>query len=95
MTNRFQHKNARFIIVPKETVKLELPEDLIRLWNKNTNTLEGATLDAMKEYLKLQDELVDKIKTLMELTKQLKNEALKHNPEALLHSAPMYECTLP
>ena len=80
-----KHKNARFIIVPKETVKLELPEDLIRLWNKNTNTLEGATLDAMKEYLKLQDELVDKIKTLMELTKQLKNEALKHNPEALLH----------
>ena len=62
-----------------------LPEDLIKLWNKNTNSLEGATLEAMKEYLNLQDTLVEKINQLIALSEKINNEALKYNPEALFN----------
>ena len=80
-----KHQNARFIICPKEVVKYVIPEDLIKHWNKNTNTLEGAALDAMKEYLDLQEQLKVQINILIELTEKLNNVALKHNPEALLN----------
>ena len=80
-----RHRNARFIIVCKEVTKWVIPEDLIKLWNQNTQSLEGATLDAMKEYLNLQERLNEQIKILIELTEKLNNVALKHNPEALLN----------
>ena len=61
-----KHKNATFIIVPKEITRYERPEDLIKLWNENTNSLEGAALDAMKKYLILQERLNDQLNTLMD-----------------------------
>ena len=79
------HKNARFIIKYSEVTEYHKNEDLIKLWNRTTTSLEGATLDAMKEYLGLQEQLQDQINLLIELTEELENIALKHNPEVLLH----------
>ena len=79
------HKNARFILVPVERTKWVVPGDLIRKWNATTNSLEGAAIDAMNEYIKMQNILKKHIETLVEITEQLKKESLKHNPNALLN----------
>ena len=62
-----------------------VPEELVKHWNFNTNSLEGAALDAMKEYITLQDQLKDYITLLVDITSHINNIALKHNPEALLN----------
>ena len=80
-----QHKNARFIIVPEEVTEYVVPEDLITNWNSTTNSLEGAAIDAMNRYIELQNTLKNHIDTLVEITENLKNESLKHNPAALLN----------
>ena len=52
-----KHKNARFILKPVEKVEWVVPEDLIKRWNCNNNSMEGVVLDAMNEYLQLQEQL--------------------------------------
>ncbi|XP_075264058.1 uncharacterized protein LOC142355938 [Convolutriloba macropyga] len=78
-----KHKNARFILKPVEKVEWVVPEELIKRWNSNNNSMEGAVLGAMNEYMKLQEELQEKIDQLITLTEQLQKTSLKHNPAAL------------
>ena len=52
-----KHKNAKFIIQSRQVTQYVVPEELVKHWNFNTNSLEGAALDAMKEYITLQDQL--------------------------------------
>jgi hypothetical protein len=80
-----KHKNARFILRPESRKEMVIPEDLIKRWNSNNNSLEGALLDAIARYLELQRELCHDIEDLAALTEKLKNTALRHNPEALLN----------
>lgn len=80
-----KHKNARFILRPESRTEMIVPEALIKRWNANTNSLEGALLDAIASYLHLQRELCRDIEELAALTEKLKNTALRHNPEALLN----------
>ena len=79
-----RHKNAQHIIVVEQYSEWVVPEDLIKLWNTNNNTLEGALLNAIETYLGLQKELRDDILFLALLTEKLKNTALLHDPTALL-----------
>jgi hypothetical protein len=62
-----------------------VPEDLIKRWNANNNTLEGALLDVMDAYLELQEELRNDILYLAQLTEKLMNTALLHDPSALIN----------
>ena len=78
------HKNVPFVIESTELTKWIVPKELIKLWNKKTTTIEGAALDALNEFLDLHKELTNAMNMLMELTAQLRNVALKHNPEACL-----------
>ena len=80
-----KHKNAKFIIQSRQVTQYVVPEELVKHWNFNTNSLEGAALDAMKEYITLQDQLKDYITLLVDITSHINNIALKHNPEALLN----------
>ncbi|ORY01737.1 hypothetical protein BCR34DRAFT_605816 [Clohesyomyces aquaticus] len=78
------HVNANYIIVVKKKKEWVVPEDLIKLWNTNNNTLEGALLSAIEAYLELQEELRNDIRYLAELTEKLKQTALLHDPAALI-----------
>ena len=78
-----RHKNARFILVPKEITEWVVPDELIKTWNENNNTLEGAVLGAMDKFLELQEKLQGHIKTLINLSEKLKKISLRHNPLAL------------
>ncbi len=80
-----KHKNAHFILRPVSRKEMVVPEDLIKRWNSNNNSLEGALLDAIARYLELQGELRRDIEELAALTEKLKNTALLHNPAALLN----------
>lgn len=79
------HKNARFIIKSVESTKQVVPEDLIKLWNANNNTLEGALLDDIDKYSNLQETLRNDIHYLADLTNKLMNNALLHSPESLIN----------
>ncbi|KAK4145847.1 uncharacterized protein C8A04DRAFT_10268 [Dichotomopilus funicola] len=79
-----RHKNAQHIIVVEQFSEWVVPEDLIKLWNTNNNTLEGALLNAINTYLALQEELRDDILILAQMTEVLKSTALLHDPTALL-----------
>ncbi len=80
-----KHKNARFILRTESRTEMVVPEDLIKRWNSNNNSLEGALLGAIERYLELQSELRRDIEELAALTEKLKNTALMHNPAALLN----------
>ncbi|PNP59433.1 hypothetical protein THARTR1_00923 [Trichoderma harzianum] len=80
-----RHKNARYIIVIEKEKRFVVPEDLIKHWNTNNNTLEGALLGAMDTYLGLQEGLRDDIILLVKLTEKLKSTALLHDPNAILN----------
>jgi hypothetical protein len=62
-----------------------VPNDLIKHWNNNNNTLEGALLNAIDAYLKLQKELRNDILFLAKLTTKLINKALLHNLTTLIN----------
>ena len=62
-----------------------VPEDLITQWNKGTNTLEGALIDAMKTYLDFQEELRTDIIDLAKLNEDLTSKALLQNPSNLIN----------
>ncbi|KAK4235960.1 hypothetical protein C8A03DRAFT_36177 [Achaetomium macrosporum] len=79
-----RHKNAQHIIVVEQYSEWVVPEELIKLWNTNNNTLEGALLNAIDTYLALQEELRDDILFLAQITETLKSTALLHDPTALL-----------
>ncbi|SPN99090.1 uncharacterized protein DNG_02127 [Cephalotrichum gorgonifer] len=79
-----RHRNARHIIVVEKHSEWMVPEELIKHWNTQNNTLEGALLDAIDAYLKLQEELRNDILFLAKLTEKLKSTALLHDPTALL-----------
>ena len=80
-----KHENVGFILVPVRRTEWVVPDELIKKWNDTTNSLEGAAIDAMDEYIKLQNELKKHIDSLVEITEKLRNESLKHNPNALLN----------
>ena len=80
-----KHKNASFILVPVERTEYVVPNDLIKQWNSTTNSLEGATLDAMARFIELQEALKSLIDDLVAITEKLKRQSLKHNPSALLN----------
>ena len=71
-----RHKNARFILVPKEIAEWVVPDELIRTWNENHNTLEEAVLGAMDKFVELQENVQGQIKTLIDPTEKLKNVSL-------------------
>ncbi len=79
-----KHENAQHIIVTEKQSEWVVPDDLIKRWNDNSNTLEGALLDAMRAYLGLQVELRRDILFLASLTAKLMDKALLHDPAALL-----------
>ncbi len=79
-----KHENAQHIIVTEKQSEWVVPDDLIKRWNDNSNTLEGALLDAMDAYLRLQEELRNDIVFLAQLTAKLMDKALLHDPAALL-----------
>ena len=67
-----KHKNASFILVPVERTEYVVPNDLIKQWNSTTNSLEGATLDAMARFIELQEALKSLIDDLVAITEKLK-----------------------
>ncbi|KAI1213276.1 uncharacterized protein F4807DRAFT_257179 [Annulohypoxylon truncatum] len=79
------HKNAQFIIVTEKHKEYVVPKDLIKRWNTNNNTLEGALLDAIDAYLGLQEELRKDLVFLAKLTEKLMSTALLHDPNALIN----------
>ncbi|KAH7161115.1 hypothetical protein EDB81DRAFT_943841 [Dactylonectria macrodidyma] len=79
-----KHRNAKFILKPENRKEWVVPEDLIKRWNANNNTLEGVLLDAMDAYLDLQEELRKDILYLAQLTEKLMSKALLHDPAALI-----------
>ncbi|KAI2471704.1 hypothetical protein F4781DRAFT_386374 [Annulohypoxylon bovei var. microspora] len=79
-----RHKNAKYTITVEQHSEWVVPEDLIKRWNNNNNTLEGALLDAIDAYLKLQEELRNDILFLAQLTEKLMKTALLHDPTALI-----------
>ena len=79
-----RHKNARFILVPREITEWVVPDELIKTWNENNNTLEGAVLGAMDEFVELQEKLQGHIKTLIKLSEKLKKISLRHNPHDII-----------
>ncbi|KAK0512138.1 hypothetical protein JMJ35_005266 [Cladonia borealis] len=78
------HKMVQHIIVIEKHSEWVVPEDLIKRWNTINNTLEGALLDAIDAYLKLQEELRNDILYLAKLNEELKKTALFHDPTALI-----------
>jgi hypothetical protein len=79
------HKNATFIIDVKDVETYVVPDELIQEWNSANNTLEGALLGAMDEYMVLQEELRLDITDLADLTDEIKKTAIMHDPEALIN----------
>ncbi|KAM0330220.1 hypothetical protein ACHAQA_004395 [Verticillium albo-atrum] len=79
-----RHRNARYIITTEKYTREMVPQDLITLWNKNNNTLEGALVAAMDEYLKLQEGLRTDILDLAKLSDELTDTALRHDPAGLI-----------
>ncbi|KAG8670725.1 hypothetical protein FPOAC1_003960 [Fusarium poae] len=79
------HKNATFIIDVKDVENYVVPDELIQEWNSANNTLEGALLGAMDEYMELQEELRLDITYLAGLTDEIKKTAIMHDPEALIN----------
>lgn len=79
-----EHRNARFIIEIEKRRAWVVPKELIKRWNNNNNTLEGALLSAIDAYLGLQRELHKDILFLAQLTDELMNTALVHNPDDLI-----------
>ena len=77
------HKNARFTLVAVEKSEWIVPDELIKTWNENNNTLEGAVLGAMDKFVELQEKLQGHINTLVDLSGKLKKISLRHNPHAL------------
>ncbi|KAK6361036.1 hypothetical protein TWF730_007151 [Orbilia blumenaviensis] len=61
-----------------------VPEDMIKHWNAQNNTLEAALLTAMDSYLKLQEELRNDILELAKLSEELTSTALLHDPAGLI-----------
>ena len=61
-----------------------MPDELIKTWNENNNTLEGAVLGAMDEFFELQEKLQGHIKTLIKLSEKLKKISLRHNPHDII-----------
>lgn len=78
-----RHKNAMFILRCVERTEKMVPADLVKHWNEKTRTVEGALLDAMEEFLKMQKEMIEDIKELHRLTIELMGLALMHKPGAL------------
>ncbi|EOA81114.1 uncharacterized protein SETTUDRAFT_166461 [Exserohilum turcica Et28A] len=79
-----QHKNVHFYVEFEYDLKLVVPEEMIKCWNTNNNTLEGALLDSIADYLKSQEELREDILYLAHLTEKLKESALLHDPSAII-----------
>ncbi|KAI2624052.1 hypothetical protein GGS21DRAFT_325573 [Xylaria nigripes] len=79
-----RHKNAKFTIVVEKYSQWMVPDDLIRLWNANNNTLEGALLASMDVYLQQQEELRIDILSLAKLSEELTSTALLHDRTALI-----------
>ncbi|QPC72255.1 hypothetical protein HYE68_003007 [Fusarium pseudograminearum] len=79
------HHNATFIISLQKVTRMVVPEDMIKMWNTNSNTLEESLLSAIDEYLKLQQGLRNEMLELAKLTEKLMAKALLHNPSALLN----------
>ncbi|KAI1392852.1 uncharacterized protein F4822DRAFT_392399 [Hypoxylon trugodes] len=79
-----QHKNARYIITTEKHSEWMVPLDLIKRWNNNNNSLEGALLDAMDRYLQLQESLRNDILELARLSEELTSSALLHDPTGLI-----------
>ncbi|KAF4773552.1 hypothetical protein HER10_EVM0001731 [Colletotrichum scovillei] len=71
-----KHKNSRYMIVIEERSQWLMPEELIKRWNSNNNSLEGALLKAIEIYLKLQTELRDDLIELADLSEQLTKRAM-------------------
>ncbi|KAK1490764.1 hypothetical protein CCUS01_14359 [Colletotrichum cuscutae] len=71
-----KHRNSRYTIVIEERSECLVPEELIKRWNSNNNSLEGALLKAIEIYLKLQTELRDDIIELADLSEQLTRRAM-------------------
>ena len=78
-------RNETYNLVSEEENSLVFPEELIKHWNDKTNSLEGAALDAMGKYIKLQKELKGYIDALVKVTDTRKKESLKHNPSVQLN----------
>ncbi|KAH7303384.1 hypothetical protein B0I35DRAFT_365004 [Stachybotrys elegans] len=79
------HKNATFVIDVKDVETYVVPDELIQEWNNANNTLEGALLGAMDEYMELQEELRLDITYLADLTAEIKKTAIMHDPAALIN----------
>ena len=80
-----KHRNAQFILRTETYYEEIVPEELLKRWNDNNTSVEGALLGAMDKYLALQDELTDDIKNLAQLTETLNNIALLNDPQAFLN----------
>ncbi|RYP73509.1 hypothetical protein DL770_007759 [Monosporascus sp. CRB-9-2] len=79
-----RHRNARYTITTEKHSVWMVPQDLIKRWNANNNTLEGALLTAMDIYLRLQEGLRTDILELAKLSEELTNTALLHDPTGLI-----------
>ncbi|RYP23820.1 hypothetical protein DL765_000897 [Monosporascus sp. GIB2] len=79
-----RHRNARYTITTEKHSEWMVPQDLIKRWNANNNTLEGALLTAMDTYLQLQEGLRNDILELAKLSEELTSTALLHDPTGLI-----------
>ena len=52
-----KHKNAKFFIEAVERTEMVIPEEVIKRWNSNNNSFDGALFSAIAAYHKLQEEL--------------------------------------
>ncbi|KXH68320.1 hypothetical protein CSAL01_01784 [Colletotrichum salicis] len=71
-----RHTNSRFLIVIEERSSWVVPEELIKRWNANNNSLDGALLAAIDTYLELQEGLRNDIIELAKLSQELAKRAL-------------------
>jgi len=79
-----EHRNATYVIVIVKEKQYVVPEDLIKRWNSNNNTLEGSLLSAIGAYLDRQEDLRKDILTLAKLTAKLMDTALLHDQTAII-----------
>ena len=71
----YKHESRQFTLHSVDKIEWAAPGELIKQWNRTTNTLEGAVIDALDRYLELQNLLRSHIYTLQDIKEQLRAES--------------------
>ncbi|KAL2148627.1 hypothetical protein VTH82DRAFT_2181 [Thermothelomyces myriococcoides] len=80
-----KHRNYNHIITMEDYTEWVVPDELVKRWNDNNNSLESALITAIDKYLELQKQLRDDLRDLDKLSHELTQRALAHNPANLIN----------